>query len=128
MRRLAALFQRSLASRLSCERRQRLLNDAAPHRLFIISIKRRIAKGIDDTLALHHSVGSNHLGDRRDRCDLRHRNSRALQLRRYRSSAASAGASSGSQDNGVNAGVFERLRDFSSNTPTIGYGIRQSGH
>ena len=105
-----------------------MLNDAAPQRLFIISIKRRISKRKDDSLALHHSVSSNHLGDRRDRCDLRHRNSRALQLRRYRSSAASAGASSGSQYDGVYPGALERLRNFSSNTPTIGYGIRQSCH
>ena len=105
-----------------------MLNDAAPQRLFIISIKRRISKRIDDSLALHHSVGSNHLGDRRDRCDLRNRNSRALQLRRYRSSAASAGASSGSQYDSVYPGALERLRDFSSNASAVGDRIRQSCH
>ena len=94
------------------QRVQRFLHQLSSQFFFFRERQFRIAGNMHD--AEDKAIGTDHLGDRLRGGNLHYWDARFFQLGRDRSAAASAGASRGRQDNGVDPVPFYFLGDLSA--------------
>jgi hypothetical protein len=94
------------------QRVQRFLHQLSSQFFFFCERQFRIAGNMHDAGAEDNAIGTDHLGDRLRGGNLHYRDARFFQLGRDRSAAASAGASRGRQDNGVDAVPFYFFGDL----------------
>ena len=103
---------RKLLLLVRLQRVQCFLHQFSPQLFFLRGRQFGIAGDMDDAGAQDDTVGADHLGDRLRGGNLHYRDAGFFQLGRDRSAAASAGASRGRQDNGVDAVPFNFFGDL----------------
>ena len=103
---------RKLLLLIRLQRVQRFLHQFSPQLFFVRGRQFSIAGDVHDARAQDDAVGTHHLGDRLRGGNLHYRDARFFQLGRDRSAAASAGASRGRQDNGVDPVPFYFFGDL----------------
>jgi hypothetical protein len=74
---------------------------------------------MNDAVADHHAIGTDHLRHRQCRSDLHRRDAGLLQFRRNRSTAARAGASRGREDDRVHSQALGLLGHFSAHAARV---------
>jgi hypothetical protein len=74
---------------------------------------------VHDAVSQNHAIGADHFGDGQGRGDLHHRDAGFFQLGCNRSAAASARASGGGENDGVDAFLLDLLHQFPSQTARV---------
>ena len=98
-----------------------------PQLLFFLLRQIGITQHVDNATALYNTIRTDHFGDRHDRGHLHHGNASFFEFGRDRSPAASAGPSSGGEDDRLHTFGFQFGSNFLPQTAAIGDGIGQPG-
>jgi hypothetical protein len=96
-----------------------LLNEFSPELFFVGGRKLGVACHMDYAGSQDHPVGSHHFSDRQGGGDLHNRNAGLLELCRNRSAAASARTSRRSQDDRIDAILFDFFCHFPAEAARI---------